>query len=309
MDPDPDEGVGGVVGRQVGQPVADGVLRVAILEVGQEDVRRRVGGDVRDRLPEQPVENGRRHRLGRGPRVDAEVDPPALLPLLLPLPPLDQDLCPRQEVVRDDQRVAVSGLDGGVPPADLPDTADVDVEPDHVARLDGAVDLERHAGHHVGEGLLEGEADHRRDDGGGGDEAGDVDLVDREEVEDETQVGESDGEVADDLRRPDPDEPQEGEEEDRGQVDEGDPLEEKGEEPECPGGPGHRRQQEERRPRPERQGGDVEGQEVEGGTALPPQEEDHDEGQTAEDEALAEHLGREQGVRVGLDHFRSGGER
>ena len=64
--------------RRSSEPVANGVRRPALAEVHQDDARRGLGGDVRDRLAGQGLAHGLEDGDRRGPVVDAEEDPPPL---------------------------------------------------------------------------------------------------------------------------------------------------------------------------------------------------------------------------------------
>ena len=133
--------------------------------------------------------------------------------------------------VGDEEGVAVAGLHRRVPPGRLADPAGGVAELHPVSRLDGPFELEGDASHDVREGVLQREPDDGRDDRRRRDDPGDVDLVDREEPDQEGHEREADRGVPRDARDPHPGPGGgQGEEDDRRQPEEGDPLQEKGDE-------------------------------------------------------------------------------
>jgi hypothetical protein len=194
--------VGDVVVQDLGEEVAQLVAEVALVEAFQHAARRRRARHVGDReLAHLVVDDGndaRRRHAG----VDHEVEDAA--PLQRRTVALADDLDARlhQHAVRDHHGFPVARLDQRGAPADVAHAAAHGVEADPVADAHRVVELQRDAGEHVAEGVLHRKRDHRRQDGGGGDEAGEIESRAAQLHEAVDDVKAHDRQVLGDARQP-----------------------------------------------------------------------------------------------------------
>ena len=193
-------GVRELVLQQLGEPIAQVVLEVALGEAVQHRGRPGRARHVGDRHVAHLFVDGRDDARRRHARIDHEAQAAAPLQRL-PLA-LAEDRHPafHDLAVGDDHGLPVARLDQGRAPADVAHLAREAVDAHPVADLDGVVDLDGEAAEQVAERVLHREGDHRGEDRRGGDDAREVDPGAAQLHEAVDHVRHQDDDVLDDAR-------------------------------------------------------------------------------------------------------------
>ena len=214
--------VGRVVEAQVGQPVAQVVDAVTMLEIHQHASRFRCPRRMRDFRFADGLFDGRDHARGRRRQVDREAHMPAPLRRFSQAPTEHGELALHQRAVGHYHGFPVAGFDRGRAPADVDHAPDRVVDADPVADLDRVVQLDRDAAKDVAERVLHGERQHPGDHGGTGEDRARI-HAGRAQARDHPDEISQDGEqVFGDARRGDARERQQGaEQQHAGQADDG----------------------------------------------------------------------------------------
>ena len=187
---------------QVPQPVARRVDRVPLREVHEHAPGRRVRGHARGRVRAQDLLHGGDDLVGLAVVIDVEVHLQEPLRREPPGAAQDRHRPLHDAAVGDDDDVAHAGVQGGLPPADLPDQPFLVADADPVARREGALQVQDHAADDVAQRVLQGEGHHGRDHGRGGQEAGEVGPLVAGHAQGRADVEHGQDQVAQDGREP-----------------------------------------------------------------------------------------------------------
>jgi hypothetical protein len=202
-------GAYGVVAGEIGQPVADRVVREAIAvlhgEVAADAVRlRRLRGTL-DRRYLEGLVDCLDDVGGAVAEIDVEIDPHPVLERLAFALAEDHDRAREERGIGHDQGVPITRLDHRVPPANLahpPLPPALELHP--VADLDRGVELQGDTADDVAERALERECGDRGEQGAGRDDAGEFEARPVQRQEGGDDVPEANRQISDDGCEIDP---------------------------------------------------------------------------------------------------------